>query len=276
MNTDTQQTESGFAARNQELEATNAQLKEALQALATELEGFSYAVSHDLRAPLRAVDGFARVLESDYGDKLDAEGRRLLGVIRDSAAQMSVLMNGLLAYSRLGRKEMKPVSVDMTGAAQRVFAEQRAAVPQRKIEISIGDLVPAWADHALVQQVLGHLIANAIKFTGPRDIAQIEIGCHTHDGLNTYYVKDNGVGLDLNYAEKLFGMFQRFHAEDKFEGIGVSLALSQRIVRRHGGSIWAESTPDQGATFYFTLPLEGEGAKHGTRNSRELTSTISQ
>jgi light-regulated signal transduction histidine kinase (bacteriophytochrome) len=275
MNEDKHETENGLANRIQELEAENAQLNESLRALAAELEDFSYSVSHDLRAPLRAVDGFARVLQSEYGDKVDEEGRRLLGVVRDNAAHMSTLMNGLLAYSRLGRKDMKPSLVDMTNTVKRVFAEQQAAVSDHQIEISIEELAPAWADQNLTQQILGNLIANAIKFTGHRDIAQIEIGCQTDGRMNTYTIKDNGVGFDMTHVEKVFGMFQRLHTEDEFEGVGIGLALTQRLVRRHGGTLWAESTVGEGTTLYFTLPSEGEGVDNETCHSRELTGVTS-
>jgi two-component system sensor kinase len=254
----------------------NAHLQESLCTLTAELEGFSYSVSHDLRAPLRAIDGFSRVLQSDYGEELDDEGRRLLGVVRNNAAHMGVLINGLLSYSRLGRQEMKPSLVDMTDSAQRIFAEQQAAVSERQIEITLKDLAPAWVDHKLAQQLLGNLIANAIKFTRTRDIAQIEIGGQTDGSMNTYYVKDNGVGFDMTYVDKLFGVFQRLHSEDEFEGVGIGLALTQRIVRRLGGKIWADATLAEGATFYFTLPGESESVENGTSNSRELTGITSR
>jgi len=276
MNEDKHQTESECAARIQALEAENAQLNESLRAQVKELEDFSYSVSHDLRAPLRAVDGFARMLQSDYGDKVDDEGRRLLGVVRDNASHMSTLMNGLLAYSRLGRKDMRPSQVDMSNIAKRVCAEQQAAVPDRQIEISIEELAPAWADNSLTQQILGYLVENAIKFTRPRDIAQIEISCQSDGRMNTYTVKDNGVGFDMTYVDKVFGMFQRLHTDDEFEGVGIGLALTQRLVRRHGGTLWAESTLGEGTTLYFTLPSEAEPVENEPSHGKELVGTTSR
>ncbi|NQV35826.1 MAG: two-component sensor histidine kinase [Phycisphaeraceae bacterium] len=275
MNDNTYETDNELTARHKALEAENAKLTESIRMLTKELEDFSYSVSHDLRAPLRAVDGFARLLQSEYGDKVDDEGRRLLGVVRDNASHMSTLMNGLLSYSRLGRQDMRLSKLDMTDLTQRVFAEQQAAVPDRQIEMAIEELAPAWTDRSLTQQILGNIIANAIKFTGPRDVAQIEISCQTDGAMNTYSVKDNGVGFDMTYVEKVFGMFQRLHTDDEFEGVGIGLALTQRLVRRHGGTIWAESSVGEGTTLSFTLPSEGQGSVNEPNHNRELAGSTS-
>lgn len=271
----TYETDNELTARNKTLEAENAKLTESIRMLTKELEDFSYSVSHDLRAPLRAVDGFARLLQSEYGDKVDDEGRRLLGVVRDNAAHMSTLMNGLLSYSRLGRQAMRLSQLDMTDLTKRVLAEQQAAVPDRHIEVAIEELAPAWTDRSLTQQILGNIIANAIKFTEPRDVAQIEISCQTDGVMNTYSVKDNGVGFNMTYVEKIFGMFQRLHTDDEFEGVGIGLALTQRLVRRHGGTIWAESTVGEGTTVSFTLPNEGQGSDNEPNHNKELAGSAS-
>ncbi len=233
------------------------QLETANRELATvnrELEAFSYSVSHDLRAPLRAIDGFARVLTEDYEATLDAEGQRLLGVIRTNASRMGLLIDDLLTLSRLGRKSLEPAPLDLAGMARAVAAELVSAEPARRVQVDIGPLPPAYGDRGLVRQVLVNLIGNAFKFTRGRADARVEIGARVGNGETEYYVRDNGVGFDMQYASKLFGVFQRLHRADEFDGTGVGLALVQRIVHRHGGRVWAEARVDQGATFSFTLP----------------------
>jgi signal transduction histidine kinase len=230
-------------AANQQLEATN-----------KELEAFSYSVSHDLRAPLRAVDGFASMVIEDYAEKLDAEGQRLLGVIRRNTQKMGQLIDDLLAFSRMGRREMAFAEIDMTALAADVADELRRQEPGRAIEIAIASLPPAHGDPAMFRQVWANLLSNAIKFTRPRAPARIEVGGRTGGDENVYSVRDNGVGFDMQYREKLFGVFQRLHGPEEFEGTGVGLALVQRIVHRHGGRIWAEGKIDEGATFSFALP----------------------
>lgn len=221
-----------------------------------ELEAFSYSVSHDLRAPLRAIDGFGGKLERSYADRLDDEGRRLLAVVRDSAQHMGQLIDDLLAISRMGRREMVVSPVDMTRLAREVAEKLHDVEPaERAIEFRVGDLPAASGDMAMLRQVWVNLLSNAIKFTGLRNPARIEIGGQRDGGEVRYWVKDNGVGFDMQYADKLFGVFQRLHAVDEFEGTGVGLALSQRIIRRHGGHIQAEAVVDGGATFTFTLPV---------------------
>jgi len=234
---------------NKELKDANQGLEEAVHERTRELEGFSYSVSHDLRAPLRAVDGFSKVLEKDYGGDLDEEGQRLLGVVRTNVRRMGTLIDDLLSFSRLGRKAMHAGHVNMDELARDIYAEQKTAVPERQITLDIHDVTPAWGDRNLIQQVFVNLISNAIKFTGERDLGEIEIWSETKDELNVYCVKDNGAGFEMKYADKLFGVFQRLHSDEEFEGTGIGLALVHRIIHRHDGNIWAESEPDKGATF---------------------------
>ncbi|MEI7938735.1 MAG: PAS domain-containing protein [Verrucomicrobiota bacterium] len=219
-----------------------------------ELEAFSYSVSHDLRVPLRAIDGFARILDEEYAARLDGEGRRLLGVVCGEAKRMGQLIDDLLAFSKMSRQPAESAPIDLTALARAVFAECAAQAPGRQLEFKVQPLPPAQGDHAMLHQVLQNLCSNAIKYTRPRAVAQIEIGGRPEGEKNLYYVKDNGVGFDMQYAGKLFGVFQRLHADDKFEGTGVGLALVQRVIHRHGGRVWAEAKLNEGATFYFTLP----------------------
>ena len=239
---------------NLELEERVRQRTAQLETANKELEAFSYSVSHDLRAPLRAVDGFGGILAEEHASRLDEEGLRVVGVIRREAARMGQLIDDLLAFSRVGRGEMRSVEIDMTLLARTVFEECAAAAVDRKTRLSLGTLVPATGDPRLIRQVLANLLSNAIKYTKPRTEAEIELGSRADGKECVYWVKDNGVGFDPKYAGKLFGIFQRLHSEDQFEGTGVGLALVQRIVLRHGGRVWAESKLDEGAVFYFTLP----------------------
>ena len=218
-----------------------------------DLEAFNYSVSHDLRAPLRAIDGFSRVLLEDYSDKLDPECNRLLNIIHSNTHNMGQLIDDLLAFSRLGRQEMKLTDIDM-GKLTRGVSNELASDPQRKVEVCIGTLPPARGDPAMIRQVLVNLLSNGIKFAQPKDTPRIEIGHKNGNNENTYYVKDNGVGFDMRYVEKIFGVFQRLHRVDEFEGTGVGLAVVQSIVQRHGGRVWAEGKINEGATIYFTLP----------------------
>jgi PAS domain S-box-containing protein len=231
-----------------------------LEAANKELESFSYSVSHDLRSPLRAIDGFARIFEEDYRDKLDDEARRLLRVIRDSTQKMEQLIDDLLTFSRLGRKPIEAARVDMHNVLEDALEEARAGSHTTHTRIVIGELRPAWGDTALLKQVWVNLVSNAIKYSGNNDKAEVEIGCIEsgapgHSGT-TYFVRDNGVGFDMRYYEKLFGVFQRLHSHAEFGGTGVGLAIVHRLVRRHGGRVWAEAAVNKGATFYFSLPGE--------------------
>jgi PAS domain S-box-containing protein len=229
-------------------------IEEALRQTNAELEAFSYSVSHDLRAPLRAIHGFARMLVEDHGAQLAEEPRRLLTVIDDNTRRMGQLIDDLLAFSRLGRKELETSRVNMTELARAIADDLRRAEGDRLLEIGIDPLPAAQGDRELLRQVVTNLLQNAVKFTRGRSPTRIQVG-HRADGQETvYYVKDNGAGFDQRYADKLFGVFQRLHRDDEFEGTGVGLAIVQRIVHRHGGRVWAEGVVNEGATFSFSLP----------------------
>jgi signal transduction histidine kinase len=236
--------EQRVAARTAELEAAN-----------KELEGFSYSVSHDLRAPLRAVGGFAELLRDDHAEQLDAEGRRKLDVIRGEAARMGALIDDLLAFSRLGRKALQPSELDMAELVENVFARLRPDA-KANLEFRLGRLPHACGDRALLEQVWVNLLSNAVKFSSKKEAPIIEVGAITEEREHVFFVRDNGAGFDPRYASKLFGVFQRLHDGAEFPGTGVGLALVQRIVVRHGGRVWADSKPGEGATFHFTLPKE--------------------
>ncbi len=216
-----------------------------------ELDSFTYSVSHDLRAPLRAVDGFAKMLEEDHGQRLDDEGRRLLGVVRGGSQRMGQLIDDLLAFSRLGRQVPAKCRIDMTSLAREAADELASGT---RPEVALATLPPADADRALLKQVWVNLIGNALKYSGKREAPRIEIGGREEPSENTYWVRDNGAGFDMRYAAKLFGVFQRLHGPDEFPGTGVGLAIVQRVVTRHGGRVWAEGRPDEGACFFFSLP----------------------
>ena len=239
-----------------DLEAQVAQRTQALEGTNAELESFSYSVSHDLRAPLRAIHGFARILLEDHQAKLDPEAQRLLGVIDQNTRRMGQLIDDLLAFSRLGRKELASARVDMTEMAHVVADELRRTEPERngQLEVEIGTLLPAQGDRAVLRQVFSNLLQNAMKFTRAQPNARIEVGSRPDGKETVYFVKDNGAGFDPRYSDKLFGVFQRLHSNEEFEGTGVGLAIVKRIVQRHGGRVWAEGKVNEGATFYFTLP----------------------
>ena len=234
-----------------ELEATVHQRTEALVAANRELESFSYSVSHDLRAPLRAVDGYARMLEEDYAPRLDDEGRRLLSVVRQSAARMGRLIDDLLAFSRLSRLQPARQPLDMSGLVREVVDEVRK---ESRARLELAPLPAAHADRALMRQVWVNLVDNALKYSSKRADARVEIGGRDEGGEAVYWVRDNGVGFDMRYADKLFAVFQRLHRADEFDGTGVGLAIVQRVVARHGGRVWAEAKPGEGACFHFSLP----------------------
>jgi PAS domain S-box-containing protein len=217
-----------------------------------ELESFSYSVSHDLRAPLRAINGFAQALLEDQAAALNAEGQRMLRVVRDNAARLGQMIDGLLSFSRLGRQAVRRAPLDMTSIAKSVVEELRLAETGQTPEVMIGELPPASGDGTLVRQVLANLVANAFKFSASRPNAEVRIGARQDGGETVYFIRDNGVGFDMRYADKLFAVFARLHGPE-FAGTGIGLALVQRIVQRHGGRIWAESAPNTGATFSFTL-----------------------
>jgi PAS domain S-box-containing protein len=220
-----------------------------------ELEGFTYSVSHDLRAPVRAIDGFTRILIEEYSRSLDDEGRRLLEIVRSNTEKMGELIDGLLALSRLGREKLVFAEINMNDIARTAFEEQKAVGGQdRSIDFKIESLPNAYGDKRLISEVFQNLFSNAIKFTRRQDLARIEVGYLENPAEDFYFVRDNGVGFNMEHARKLFGTFQRLHGANEFEGSGIGLATVQRIIHRHGGRCWAEAKPDDGATFFFSLP----------------------
>lgn len=225
-----------------------------LEATNKELESFSYSVSHDLRAPLRAISGFCQILDSEYASKLDSEGKRLVEIIIQNAHEMSQLINDLLNFSHSGWQAMRYTEVDMTKLVKEVIQELKSIAPERKIDFRIASLPSAQGDRALLHQIFMNLLNNAVKFTAPKENAVIEVGSKLYKGEVFYYVKDNGVGFDMQYSDKMFGVFQRLHRSEEFDGTGVGLAVVQRIINRHGGRVWAEGKVGNGAAFYFTLP----------------------
>lgn len=260
--------EANLRRAEEELKRLNAELEERvimrteqLAAANKELESFSYSVSHDLRAPVRAIAGFSKLLADQHENQLNAEAKRKLGIVRSEAARMGALIDDLLAFSRLGRQSLQSASVDMTELVRLNFESLAAASEGPTPVLRLGSLPPGQGDRSLLAQVWINLLANAIKFSSKKDNPTVEVSAVTDAQEHIYYVRDNGAGFDPRYAAKLFGVFQRLHASDEFPGTGVGLALVQRIIARHGGRVWAEGAPGEGATFYFTLPRsENDGA----------------
>ena len=249
--TERQRAEVRLRQRTAQLEAANG-----------DLEAFSYSVSHDLRTPLRAIDGFSRILVEEYAGPLPDEAQDYLRSVRGNAQQMGRLVDDLLAFARLGRQPIRKQPVDPAKLVRQSLDLLRGEQDGRRVEIVIGDLPPCDGEPALLQQVWTNLLSNALKYTRGREVAMIAVGCRADGGPPgepAYFVRDNGVGFDMLYTDKLFGVFQRLHRAEDYEGTGVGLAIVQRVVHRHGGRVWAEAQPDRGATFYFTL--EG-GAIH--------------
>ncbi|HET9662748.1 MAG TPA: ATP-binding protein, partial [Burkholderiales bacterium] len=253
-----------------ELERLVAERTARLETVNKELESFTYSVSHDLRSPLRAVSGFSKMLEEDCAESLDDEGRRLIKVIRDNSRRMGQLIDDLLAFSRMGRKALAFAEIDMNEQVRTTLAEVTAGEAATRFDIT--PLPAAVGDAALVKQVWANLLSNAIKFSGKRGQPVVEVSGHVQGDTSIYCVKDNGVGFDMTYYDKLFGVFQRLHSPEDFPGTGVGLAIVQRVVSRHGGRVWAEGREGEGAAFYFTLPrtvtrghslgpLDGDGSR---------------
>jgi signal transduction histidine kinase len=223
-----------------------------------DLDAFCYSISHDLQTPLRAIDGYSRVILQKTGDRFDEETRRRFTVIRESSQQMGQLINDFLAFARLGRRRLSVATVDMGTVVKEVWEELMVINPGKSMTLKVKRMPSAMADRALIRQVVGNILSNAVKFAGSRDEIIVEVDGYTEGNEIVYYVKDNGFGFDMAYYDKLFGIFQRLHSPDEYQGTGVGLAICQRIINRHGGRIWAKGEVDKGATFYFSLPTPQE------------------
>ncbi len=244
----------------EEVQEQRERLEERVQERTAELESFTYSVSHDLRTPLRAIDGYTRILREEYADQLDDEGRRLLNVVYDSAQTMGDLIDDLLTLSRLGRREMNRVPINMEALAREAYDELERARPEVAADATFDcqTLPPALGDRSMVRHVFSNLLSNALKFSREEDSPHIEVGAEAQDDTHVYFVRDNGVGFDDEGADEMFGVFQRLHGDDEFEGTGVGLALVERILRRHDGDVWAEGAEGDGATIFFELPRPDE------------------
>jgi light-regulated signal transduction histidine kinase (bacteriophytochrome) len=257
--TDRKRAEREVQELNRELERRVQVRTAELEVANEELEAFSYSVSHDLRAPLRAIDGFSRVLEEEFGPHLDDEGRHLVEVVRSNTRRMAQLIDDLLAFSRAARRDLRPVPVDMAAFAREAVDEQAPAAERGRYAFDVSDLPNVRGDPAMLRQVWANLLSNAVKFSRTKEAPLVEVFGAMDGGNAVYHVRDNGVGFDMRHANKLFGVFQRLHSAQEFEGTGVGLALVQRIVRRHGGHVWAEGVVGEGATFSFAIPTAGGG-----------------
>lgn len=243
--------------RVRSLRKLNEELSEQAEKLADandELEAFAYSVSHDLRVPLRAIDGFSRIMVEDYEDVLDEEGIRLLNIIRDNTKKMGQLIDDILLLSRAGRQDMNSTEIDLKSLAQSVYNDFSNQTEDRNINFTVEELPVIYGDRALLYQVYTNLIGNAIKFTSNKDPAEINVGYEDKKKEYVLFVSDNGAGFNMKYINKLFGLFQRLHSPQEFEGTGVGLTIVQRIVKRHDGKVWGEGEVDNGATIYFSLP----------------------
>ncbi len=241
---------------NVELEQRIADRTSQLEAANKELQAFAYSVSHDLRAPLRAIDGFSKFVLDDHSSGLDKEGKRLLDLVRINTQKMDKLITDILALSRVTRSEHKLSKVDMTIMATSMYNEITSPEIREKLKVIIDPLPEAYCDNTYLKQVWINLISNAIKFSSRKKKPEIKIGGYNENGFLIYHIKDNGVGFNPEYSHKLFGVFQRLHRPDEFGGTGVGLAIVQRIIVRHGGKVWAEAKEGKGATFYFSIPVK--------------------
>jgi PAS domain S-box-containing protein len=251
--TESKRAEAALATANSELERRVAERTAELTVANRELESFASSVSHDLRAPLRGIDGWTQAALEDCGPQLDDRGRTYLKRVRSETQRMAELIDGLLELSRVTRAPMKRETVDLTAMVQELEASLRAAQPERAVDFVVAPAMVAMGDAVLLRAVLQNLLGNAWKFTGKRPRARIEVGCTSEPGRTVYHVRDDGAGFDMRYAGKLFAPFQRLHSMEEFPGTGIGLATVQRIIHRHGGKVWAKAEVNQGATFYFTL-----------------------
>jgi signal transduction histidine kinase len=231
-----------------------AQRTTQLEAANKELDEFSYSMSHDMRTPLRALDGFSKILLDEYGGKLDDDGKRLLNVVRDNAKHMGRQMDDILRFLYLGRQKIEYVAVDVAELATKIFAELQFDAPARRMHLNVGTLPMAWGDRSMIRQILRELFLNACKFSFPDSAVDVEVGGSSDANGTHYYVKNLGVGFDMRYVDKLFRVFERVHTTGQYEGTGIGLAVVKRIVERHGGKVWAEGQVGEGATFHFSLP----------------------
>jgi PAS domain S-box-containing protein len=252
--TETKRVEAELARHREHLEDMVKERTAELEAANKELESFSYSVSHDLRAPLRAIDGYARMIMKKEGDKFDEETLRKFNVIRSSSQMMGQLIDDILTLSRVVKKHLSASQLEIDTIIREVWKELETINPERNMKLTVGDVPASYGDRTLIRQVYANLLSNAVKFTKDRDPALIETGGYVEGDETVYYIRDNGVGFEMEYYDKLFGIFQRLHKAEEFEGTGVGLATVQRIVQRHGGRAWAEGKVNEGATFYFTLP----------------------
>lgn len=243
-------------AAEEKIRQLNVELEQRVVERTAELEAFSYSVSHDLRAPVRAIGGFARMVREDFAASLPPNAVAQLDRITSNATKLGQLIDGLLTFSRLGRQPLNKRQVTPATIVKRVLEDLQPEQAGRRIKMQVAHLPDCDADPTLLQQVFANLLSNAIKYSRQRDPAVIEVGSRRENGHCVYFVKDNGAGFEMEYVHKLFGVFQRLHSPEEFEGTGVGLAIVQRIIERHGGRIWAEAQPDKGATFYFTLQNE--------------------
>jgi light-regulated signal transduction histidine kinase (bacteriophytochrome) len=247
------QVEEQLRQLNEELEARVSSRTAQLETINKELESFSYMVSHDLRAPLRAIDGFSRIVLEEYTGELPGEGKRYLSLVRDNVSQMKALIDNLINFSHMSRKSLNIVPVHPADIAREAFDDLRNEHAGRVVNIEIANLPPCRADPVMLKLVYINLISNALKFTRKGQESRIEIGSFRKNGQNVYFVRDNGIGFDMRYLPKLFAVFQRLHPVKEYEGSGLGLAIVQRIIHRHGGDVWAEAEIDRGATFFFTI-----------------------
>ena len=252
--TEKSKTQRALLEENQALENRLAEARAQLEDANREMEAFTYSVSHDLKGPVRAIDGFTKMILKDYSQAMDAEFRRRFEIVLENTQLMAGLIEGLLTLSRIGRKGLSCSTIDMRAMFETSWKEINACNPGRKIDFRIGNLLPAYGDASLIRQVVSNLLSNAGKFTRRRKQALIEVNSCSEEGALIYSVKDNGTGFDMQYYNKLFGVFQRLHSASEFEGTGIGLAIVQRIIQKHEGRVWAEGKPGKGAAFYFSLP----------------------